>query len=56
VGDPHVARLIEQARFEALPCDGARGDAHVLLAGDLLSDGDGGLDSIVTKEKFSAPG
>ena len=38
--------LIEQARFEALPCDGVRGDAHVLLAGDLLSEGDGGLDPI----------
>jgi hypothetical protein len=29
-----------------MPRDGARGDADVLLAGDLLSAGDGGLDSI----------
>ena len=46
--------LIEQARFEALPCDGVRGDAHVLLAGDLPSEGDGGLDSN-GDEKRSSP-
>jgi hypothetical protein len=50
---PFYDHHIEQARFEALPCERARGDAHVLVADDLLSEGDGGLDSSVTKERFS---
>jgi hypothetical protein len=53
---PFYDHHIEQARFEALPCERARGEAHVLVADDLLSEGDGGLDSSVTKERFSAPG
>jgi hypothetical protein len=54
-GTKSDGHLIEQPGLEALPRDGARGDANVLLAATLLRERDRDSIPSVTNEKFSAP-